>query len=168
MTKDLADELERRGRQDRFTVLDLGLFVVDNLPALLSALRREEWRGIETGARGYLPIVLCPTDGVDRALLLPDGREVVGAYHAGGLGQKSGWRTSSPIQIERPVYEAPLLGGFIAEPNQPFRLPDYKRTQTGTRTDTMWVVGSLPEGVYPTHFRPNDTVHGTPKGTDHE
>ena len=163
----LADELERlvweahRKPEEGSKALAQWAFV--RLPTLLSALRREE-----TDARGYLPIVLCPTDGVDRALLLPDGREVVGAYHAGGLGQKSGWRTSSPIQIERPVYEAPLLGGFIAEPNQPFRLPDYKRTQTGTRTDTMWVVGSLPEGVYPTHFRPNDTVHGTPKGTDHE
>jgi len=116
--------------------------------------------------KGWLPIVLCPTDGVDRALLLPDGREVVGAYHAGGLGHKTGWRTSSPIRIERPVYEAPLRNGFIADLNPRPSRPDPALKQTGTRTDTMWVIGSLPAGVHPTHFRPNDTVYGSPNPQD--
>lgn len=111
---------------------------------------------------GWLPIVLCPTDGVDRALLLPDGSEVVGAHHAGGLGRHSGWYTASPMEVDRPVYEEVLRGGFIVEPFVARAEP--KRKQIGTRKETMWVSGKLPEGVYPTHFRPNDTVHGKPKG----
>ncbi len=101
--------------------------------------------------KGWLPLVLCPTDGVDRALLLPDGREVMGAYHNPG-----GWQVhGEPIEYEVPVYGP--SGGFIPD-GQVRRAPDLK--QTGTTTRTMHVVGKLPDGVYPTHFRPNDTVYG--------
>lgn len=118
--------------------------------------------GVEREANGWLPVVLCPTDGVDRALLLPDGREVVGAFH-NGLGRRAGWRTASPMEVERPVYEYPSRGGFIAPADEYKSRPEPERKQTGTRKDIVWVIGNLPEGVYPTHFRPNDTVFGPAK-----
>lgn len=108
----------------------------------------------------WLPISLCPTDGVDRMLLLPDGREVVGAYHNGGLGQPQGWETKTPVEYERPLYEYPMHGGFIADPAKVRPLRDPEPKQIGTRKEVMWLIGRLPEGVYPTHFRPNDTVYG--------
>ena len=112
--------------------------------------------------KGWLPIVLMPTDGVDRMLLLPDGTEIAGSYHNGGLGQRAGWKTSRPVNMERPVYETALRGGFIADPNLHHSRPEPERKQIGTRTDTVWLMSELPEGVYPTHFRPNDTVYGKP------
>jgi hypothetical protein len=109
----------------------------------------------------WLPIVLCPTDGVDRMLLLPDGKEVAGAYHNGGLGQPQGWETKTPFDYERPVYEYPLKGGFLGMPwEQRHSRPEPEPKQIGVRKEIMWLIGKLPEGVYPTHFRPNDTVHG--------
>lgn len=119
----------------------------------------------DNATQGWLPIVLCPTDGVDRRLLLPDGREVVGAYHNGGFGQPQGWETKTPLEYERPIYEYPLQGGFMP---MPWDAPRIKRgkvaepKQVGTRKQVAWVVGRLPDGVYPTHFRPNDTVFGDP------
>ena len=102
---------------------------------------------------GWLPLILCPTDGVDRALLLPDGREVVGAHNPGG------WTVAvEVIQYEAPIY-APH-GGF--HPSiEPKRLPE--RKQVGTVRRKMHVIQQLPIGVYPTHFRPNDTVYGVAK-----
>lgn len=92
-------------------------------------------------AEGWLPIVLCPTDGVNRALLLPDGEEVVGSF-----GEPSNrwrvWRASIPIP-SRPLEP---IGGVLRE-TAPYR---------------MRVVSDLPTNVYPTHFRPNDTVFGRP------
>lgn len=109
---------------------------------------------------GWLPIVLCPTDGVDRMLLLPDGKEIIGAYHNGGFGERAGWKTAAPLKVERPVYEETLRGGFIAEPWKHHSTPEPARKQIGTREETIWLMGELPEGTYPTHFRPNDTVYG--------
>lgn len=109
----------------------------------------------DLSAKGWLPLVLNPTDGVDRALLLPDGQEVVGAYHNPG-----GWRVCRVIDIEAPVYEdPPLRGGFLPMDLRPLP-PEPQRKQIGTRPSKMRVYGPLPEGVYPTHFRPNDTVFG--------
>lgn len=117
---------------------------------------------------GWLPLVLCPTDGVDRALLLPDGREVVGAYHNGGLGQLSGWHVSTPFEREEPVYEYTPRGGFVADWSKPRPHQEPARKQVGTRKVTLWLVGKLPEGVYPTHFRPNDTVYGAGRAALHQ
>lgn len=114
----------------------------------------------EDPRNGWLPISLCPTDGVDRVLLLPDGAEVVGAYHNGGFGQPQGWETKTPFKYERPVYEYPLRGGFIPDPWKHHSRPEPEPKQIGTRTEIMWLVGKLPKGIYPTHFRPNDTVWG--------
>jgi hypothetical protein len=110
---------------------------------------------------GWLPIVLCPTDGVDRMLRLPDGTEIIGAYHNRGLGERGGWKTAKPIEIERPIYEPVLRGGFLGMPwERRASRPDPEPKQIGVRKETMWLIGELPEGVYPTHFRPNDTVYG--------
>lgn len=112
----------------------------------------------------WLPIVYCPTDGVDRALLLPDGREVVGAHHNGGFGEAQGWVVSAPHVFDEAVYEEPLRGGFIASVSELAARPSTPpRKQIGTRKSLMWVVGPLPSGVYPSHFRPNDTVYGDAK-----
>lgn len=104
--------------------------------------------------KGWLPIALCPTDGADRALLLPDGREVVGAYHNPG-----GWRVCSVIEHDAPVFEVQRHGLLPLDPTK--RAPAETRRPVGTRTATMRVYGGLPEGVYPTYFRPNDTVYGS-------
>lgn len=117
-------------------------------------------REVKLSDHGWLPIVLCPTDGVDRRLMLPDGREVIGAHHNGGLGQASGWLTKEAFEYDEPVYEEQLRGGFIADFVPRAHRPAPDRKQIGTRKAVMWKVGKLPEGVYPTHFRPNDTVYG--------
>lgn len=104
---------------------------------------------------GWLPIVLCPTDGQPRALKLPDGREVVGSFHNPG-----GWTTTSTIEYGEPVYEEPLRGGFIASTELRPARQEPERKLAGHRRAKMHVVGKLPEGVHPTHFRPNDTVYG--------
>ena len=117
-------------------------------------------REVHFSDSGWLRIVLCPTDGVDRRLLLPDGREVIGAYHKGGLGQSSGWKTKTPVEFNVPVYEDRPRGGFIPDFVPRPRPPEREPKQIGTRKQVTWVIGELPEGVYPTHFRPNDTVYG--------
>lgn len=167
MTKDLADELERLAKEAtpgewrpwfalRSTLRknDVALILAfhEALPQIISALRREEWQGIETDTRGYLPIVLCPTDGVDRALLLPDGREVTGAFAP--VGRPSRWRIVVE-NILRPAHKLEPRGG-VDRWSAPY---------------TTKVYADLPDGIVPTHFRPNDTVHALPpppKGTDHE
>jgi len=117
-------------------------------------------REVKLSDHGWLPIVLCPTDGEDRRLMLPDGSEVIGAYHKGGLGRPAGWKTKKAIQMDFPVYGERLKGGFIADFIPRARPPEPELRQIGTEKRAVWVVGKLPEGVYPTHFRPNDTVHG--------
>lgn len=111
---------------------------------------------VERLREGWLPLALCPTDGVDRALLLPSGEEVFGAFQ-----KKSGlWETKRAVEFDVPVFDEPLRGGFIAKDNQPSR-PEPERKQIGTRKSATKLIGRLPEGVYPTHFRPNDTVYGS-------
>ena len=113
--------------------------------------------------KGWLPIVLMPTDGVARVLLLPDGTETIGSYQNGGLGKQQGWEIRSPHEYDEPVYEYEPRMGFIADPTKMHHSsPDPERKQVGTRKATMWVIGRLKDGVYPTHFRPNDTVYGAP------
>lgn len=124
-------------------------------------------REVKLSDHGWLPIVLCPTDEQDRRLMLPDGSEVIGAYHKGGLGQSSGWKTKKSIEMDFPVYEERLKGGFIPDFIPRPRPPEREPVQTGTEKRTVWVVGKLPEGVYPTHFRPNDTVYGHALASQH-
>lgn len=87
---------------------------------------------------GWLPIVLCPTDGVRRALVLKSGREVVGEFDMGE------WRVVRNL-ITRPGAKLEPLGGV-------------ERTSDPIITHVMERL----RDDYPTHFRPNDTVHGRP------
>ena len=105
MTKDFADELERLGRQDRFTIIDLGLFVIDNLPAILSALRGAEWQGIETHDGSEGPVLISVSGMVGEARLRDDmGRrewwwagEDPGDYHADPVAAPpTHWRPLPP------------------------------------------------------------------------
>ena len=121
-------------------------------------LRNEEqvWeRGLEAGKRygeeraigAWLPIVLCPTDGVWRLVKLPDDSEVVASFDGRGLGPTSRqWRTKT-FGYHNPSRPSGEVYGGVE--------------QMVAAYDTF-VIGMLPEGVYPTHFRPNDTVHGAP------
>lgn len=108
-----------------------------------AALIEAQAREIETKDAGWLPIVLCPTDGVDRALRLPDGREVVGNFDGSSLSRRR-WQFVSHVYInpERPT-GAKRGGVEQIAPAYPTH-----------------VIADLPEGVSPTHFRPNDTVYG--------
>ena len=102
------------------------------------------------GGDGWLPIVLCPTDGVDRLLRLPDGREVVGNFDGSPLGRNR-WVTRT-VAYHNPARIIGQRGGV---------------DQWSAAYDT-YLISDLPEGVYPTHFRPNDTVHGKPAPTPPE
>lgn len=53
-----------------------------------------------------------------------------------------------------------LAWARYAASRRPVEPPAPEVRQTGTEKRTVWVIGKLPEGVYPTHFRPNDTVYG--------
>lgn len=94
-------------------------------------------------AKGWLPIVLCPTDGVDRTLLLPDGRETVGAFSP--VGRPTRWRVVVEYML-RPAHKLDPIGG-VERWSAPY---------------VTKVYSDLPEGIYPTHFRPNDTAWGAP------
>jgi hypothetical protein len=97
--------------------------------------------------QGWLPIVLCPTDGVWRLVKLPDGSEIVASFDGRGLGPTSRqWRTKT-FGYHNPSRPSGQVYGGVVQMTAPF--------------DTF-VIQSLPENVYPTHFRPNDTVHGSP------
>lgn len=89
--------------------------------------------------KGWLPIVLCPTDGVERALLLPDGTETRGCFR-NPPGRWRVWLASHPM----PPHKLEPVGG-VERQSAPYATAVY---------------GDLREGVYPTHFRPNDTVYG--------
>ncbi len=94
----------------------------------------------------WLPIVLCPTDGVWRLVKLPDGSEVVAAFTGDYPGPTTRrWRKKS-FGYRNPSRPTGETRGGVEQYSAPF--------------DTF-IIEMLPEGVYPTHFRPNDTVHGT-------
>lgn len=102
------------------------------------------------GGEAWLPIVICPTDGVDRLLKLTDGREVIGNFDSRQLGRNR-WQTRS-IAYHNPARIVGQRGGV---------------DQWSAAYDTF-LISELPEGVYPTHFRPNDTIHGKPTPTPPE
>ena len=94
---------------------------------------------------GWLPIVLCPTDGVDRLLRLTDGREVVGCFES-GLLRRNTWKVRT-VAYHNPARIIGQHGGV---------------DQWSAAYDT-YLISELPDGVLPTHFRPNDTVYGKPE-----
>ena len=94
---------------------------------------------------GWLPIVLCPTDGVERMTLLSDGSEVVARFDA-GLLRSNRWEVIT-VAYHNPSRIVGQRGGM---------------DQWSEAYDT-YLVSPLPDGVVATHFRPNDTVHGRPK-----
>lgn len=99
---------------------------------------------LEADALGaWLPIVLCPTDGVWRLVRLPDGAEVVASFEGEGLGPMARqWRTKT-LAYHTPSRPSGTVYGGVEQMTEPY--------------DTF-VIRPMPEGVYPTHFRPNDTV----------
>ena len=98
-------------------------------------------------ADGWLPIALCPTDGVWRLVKLSDGNEAVAAFDGVGLLSKKRWQTKTFLK-HNPARPSPV--------NEQVMQPAYD----------SFVIADLENGIYPTHFRPNDTVFGlpTPKG----
>ena len=98
-------------------------------------------------ADGWLPIALCPTDGVWRLVKLSDGNEAVAAFDGVGLLSKKRWQTKVFL-THRPACPSPI-NDLVTQPAR-----------------DVFLIADLENGVYPTHFRPNDTVFGlpTPKG----
>ena len=92
---------------------------------------------------GWLPIALCPTDGVWRLVKLSDGNEAVAAFDGVGLLSKKRWQTKVFLK-HNPALLSPI-DERIFEPSY-----------------DSFVIADLENGVYPTHFRPNDTVFGLP------
>ena len=92
---------------------------------------------------GWLPIALCPTDGVWRLVKLSDGNEAVAAFDGVGLLSKKRWQTKTFLK-HNPARPSPV--------NEQVMQPAYD----------SFVIADLENGVYPTHFRPNDTVFGLP------
>ncbi len=92
---------------------------------------------------GWLPIALCPTDGVWRLCKLPDGKEVVAAFDGVGLLAKKRWQTKT-LFMHNPARPSPNDSSVMMTPYDTFMIADLK------------------EGTYPTYFRPNDTVFGGP------
>jgi len=96
-------------------------------------------------AGGWLPIVLCPTDGEWRLCKLPDGSEVVASFQGQDLGPfVRRWRVRE-FGYHNPAHPTGEIFGGVER-----IAPAY---------DTA-VIKDLPEGVYPIYFRPNDTVYG--------
>lgn len=92
---------------------------------------------------GWLPIALCPTDGVWRLVRLPDGSEVVAAFDGVGLLAKKRWQTKTFL-VHNPARPSPVDSRVMMQPYDTF------------------IISNLKEGLYPTHFRPNDTIFGEP------
>ena len=92
---------------------------------------------------GWLPIALCPTDGVWRLVKLSDGNEAVAAFDGVGLLSKKRWQTKVFL-THRPASPSPINDLVMQQACDVFLIAD------------------LENGVYPTHFRPNDTVFGLP------
>jgi len=135
-----ADWLCRKAAEEGDLCVEAGPDIMASDPA--PAVQEQELL-----AGGWLPIVLCPTDGEWRLCKLPDGSEVVASFQGQDLGPMvRQWRVREfgYHNPARPTGE--IFGGVerIA--------PAY---------DTA-VIKNLPEGVYPIYFRPNDTVHGHP------
>jgi len=99
---------------------------------------------------GWLPIVLCPTDGVLRSLRLPDGSEIAGYFDGphNRLGATQRWRKRE-VAYHNPARIIGQRGGV----------------DQWSKAYNTYIDSDLPEGVYPTHFRPNDTVFGSPSFT---
>lgn len=93
----------------------------------------------DLSSKGWLPIVLCPTDGVTRTLLLKSGREVIGGFERGE------WRVIRDV-IQMPGVKLEPLGG-VPRTGAPYLTHVMERLSTDL----------------PTHYRPNDTVHGRPR-----
>lgn len=100
---------------------------------------------IEKLEDGWLPNVLCPTDGEWRLHKLPDGAEVVAAFDGHAIGDRR-WLIKSFGYHNPSRPNGQVVGGV---------------ERMTTAYDTF-VVTSMPEGVFPTQFRPNDTVFGKP------
>ena len=94
-------------------------------------------------ADGWLPIALCPTDGVWRLVKLSDGNEAVAAFDGVGLLSKKRWQTKVFL-THRPACPSPI-NDLVTQPAR-----------------DVFLIADLENGVYPTHFRPNDTVFGLP------
>lgn len=96
----------------------------------------------------WLPIVFCPTDGVWRMCRLADGRAVVAAFDGHSIGDHARrWRIKE-FAYHNPARPSGEVRGGVE--------------QMIAAYDTH-VVTDLPGGSAPTHFRPNDTVHGEAK-----
>jgi len=108
---------------------------------------------------GFLPIGLCPTDGVPRTLRLPDGSEVVGYFNGR-------WMAVTTIEYAG-LSNGMAKGGFAEAGKAPAITHDQVETPR-----SMTRAGAMPDGVYPTRFRPNDTVYGlaalSPRSADGE
>ena len=103
--------------------------------------------GVRLQSHGWLPNVLCPTDGTWRLHLLPDGTEVVAAFEGADLGPRvRRWRIKTFGYHNPPRPTGESFGGV----------------ERFTQSYDTFVVQDMAEGVYPTHFRPNDTVFGEP------
>jgi hypothetical protein len=141
---------------DYFDKAGLGLgddplgFLLASLPYAIHECReaKERVAELERGLEGgWLPIVLCPTDGVWRLVKLPDGLEIMAAFEGADLGPVARrWRTKT-FGYHTPARPTREKFGGIERMTAPY--------------DTA-IISDLPEGVYPTHFRPNDTVYGQP------
>ena len=102
----------------------------------------------KTATGGWLPNVLCPTDGVWRTHLMPDGSEVIACHDGFSIGPYAHrWRIKE-FAYHTPARPTGEVYGGVEQMRAPY--------------DTF-VIKDMPEGVYPTHFRPNDTVRGAPK-----
>lgn len=116
--------------------------LIDRLADALEAANAPGW---ETG--GWLPNVLCPTDGVWRVHKLPDESVVVASFDGYSIGEHaSRWRVKA-LAYHNPARPTGEVRGGIERMSAPYN---------------TFVISDLPEGVTPTHFRPNDTVHGRP------
>lgn len=116
-----------------------------------------------TAPAPWLPIKFYPNDDAERLLLLPDCRQVIGARKLTLLGGADGWAIHTRHDYEEPVYENPLRGGLITNLRKRGAV-EPERKQIGVRKAVMWIVSDLPQDMTPTHYRPNDTNLGHPKG----
>lgn len=128
-------QIHRRLRQE------LAKKLADDIAALTPPTSAED--AALKDVDGWLPIALCPTDGVWRLVKLSDGNEAVAAFDGVGLLSKKRWQTKVFLK-HNPAFLSPI-DERIFEPSY-----------------DSFVIADLENGVYPTHFRPNDTVFGLP------
>ena len=133
---DDPDSMEVRNRgESAITSLRAQLAERDKRVSALEAALKD--------ADGWLPIALCPTDGVWRLVKLSDGNEAVAAFDGVGLLSKKRWQTKVFL-THRPACPSPI-NDLVTQPAR-----------------DVFLIADLENGVYPTHFRPNDTVFGLP------